>query len=131
MKSVVISAEHGIIFIVDPRNKDAIVPEYEDDEIVSATESCISVAVRPYMDGDVEVSLSEVAPTKGLELVASHSLLVPNGIIAIATAEIDRVLDQEVSPGSVRVSVWVDSKSSVTRVSVVVDSSSVASRLVN
>ncbi|WP_176167786.1 hypothetical protein [Luteibacter sp. 22Crub2.1] len=105
--------------------------KYEDDEIISATESCISVAVRPYMDGDVEVSLSEVKAAKGLQLVASHSLLVPNGIVAIATAEIDRVLDQEVSPGSVMVSVWMDSTSSVTRVSVVVESSSVASRLVN
>jgi len=121
MDSVSLSLDHGILFVVDPTNRDAIVPDYVDGELVAATDSCLSIAAAPYVDGEVEVSLTteEVVP-EGLHLAATHTLAIPGGVIAISTPDVDRVLDYRLTPGSVAVSVWADSLVSASRVVVAI-----------
>ena len=121
MESVSLSVDHGILFVVDPTNREAIVPEYVEGELVAATDSCLSIAVDPYVDGEVEVSLTtEEVVTTGLHLAATHTLAVPGGVVAIGTAEVDRALEYRLSPGSVVISDWADSFVSASRVVVAI-----------
>lgn len=125
MKSVVISPDHGMLFVLDPTNKEALVPEYIDNQTVAATDFCISVATRAYVDGDVEVTLASGATSlPGLQRVSTNSLVIPNGILAIITSDLAHVLESEVAPGRVTVSIWVDSPINAARVGVIIDASS-------
>lgn len=117
MSSVTVGVPHGILFILDPNDEDALVPEYNDDELVSATDSCISVAVQPEVDGDVEISMSysDMAPPE-LTRVASKEINVKHGTVACITAGFDSILF-EYSVPECRVT-WVDDAKAPSRVMV-------------
>lgn len=110
MKSVVVSVPHGILFILDPKNKDVLAPAYVENELIAATDSCISVAVQPEVDGDVEVSITLGEATPGeLSRAAIGDLLTPHGSLAVIIASDDQPIVQcDVPAGTVTLSVWVD-----------------------
>lgn len=109
MSSVSISPPNGILFLLDPTNRDVVVPPYVDGELTASTESCISVGTQAPIDGETEVALSTSdAPLPGLNLAFSGSVLCPNGKIAVVTAEFQNVLEVDVPEGNIRVSIWVD-----------------------
>lgn len=123
MKCAVISPDHGMLFVLDPTYKEALIPDYVDGETVVANDACISVATRAYVDGDVQVLLaSGETYTPGLQPVATTSLFIPNGILAIITSDLERVLEQDVPAGRVTISIWVDSPVNAAIVGVTIDS---------
>jgi hypothetical protein len=109
MDSVITSVHHGVIFILDPRNRDVLIPEIVGDELVIATDSCISVLTQASVDGEVEVSLafSEAAPP-GLVHVARGNIRVPHGTLTVDTADEGVLFERDVPKGRVTVSIWVD-----------------------
>jgi hypothetical protein len=109
MLQAVLSPPNAILFVFDPTNQDAIVPPYIDGELAAASSTCISVGTQADVDGEVEVSLglSSERP-ENLHLVFGGSIQAPGGCVGIVTAKFQRVLELEVPPGSLEVSIWAD-----------------------
>ena len=109
MNSIFVSPPNAILFVLDPTNKNAVVPPYIDGEIVAVTDTCVSVGTQADVDGEVEISmsLSGVVPID-LNKVLSRNILVPGGKIAVVTSEFQKVLELDVPAGSAYVSIWVD-----------------------
>lgn len=122
MKSVTINVPHGILFILDPNNKDVLIPEYVDGELVSVTDSCLSVVTLAPVDGDTEVSMAfnEAAPRE-LTRVAYDNISVPHGRLAVTTSDDGSVFEADVPVGRVTVSIWVDDLEDPSRVFVNVE----------
>jgi hypothetical protein len=123
VKSVSINVPHGMLFILDPNNADVLMPECVDGELVSVTDSCISVATLVPVDGDTEVSMAfnEAAPRE-LIRVAYDNISVPHGRLAITTSDDGGVFEADVPVGRVTVSIWVDDLEDPSRVFVNVES---------
>ena len=117
MDSVITSVHHGIVFILDPRNKDVQIPEYIKNELVAATDSCISVVTQAEVDGEVEIILafSEAAPSDLIH-IARGTLRVPHGTLAVDTADEGILFERDVPKGRATVSIWVDDMTHPTRV---------------
>jgi hypothetical protein len=117
MDSVVTSVHHGILFLLDPRNRDFQIPDVVKGELVNATDSCISIVTRAEVDGEVEVMLafSEAAPSD-LFHVARGTIRVPHGTLAVDTADEGKLFERDVPKGRVTVSIWVDDSREPTKV---------------
>jgi len=109
MDSVITSVHHGIVFILDPRNKEVQIPEYVKNELVAATDSCISVVTQAEVDGEVEITLafSEAAPSDLIH-IARGNIRVPHGTLAVDTADEGILFERDVPKGRATVSIWVD-----------------------
>jgi len=109
MNGVMIVPPHGIIFVLDPENKDALIPEYVDSVVANCTDTCVSVATQAPVDGETEIFMaSEVIPPSDLLQVAQCEILVPNGQIALITSDLERIFHLRLPVGRARVTVWVD-----------------------
>lgn len=128
MNSVAISPPHGIVFVLDPKNKEAVIPDYVADEVASFTDSCVSVATQAPDDGETTVFMGrEVSGTNALHHVARCEIVVPNGLIALTTSDDARLFEMSVPVGRATVSVWVDALESPTVVVVQVEGGGQAS----
>lgn len=121
MNSVTISPPNAILFVLDPTNKKAVVPQYVAGNLTAATESCVSVGTQDLVDGETEVTLKlGDATLPALHRVFSGNVNTPNRKIAVVTAELQRVLELDVSTEKVDVSIWVDDRQNPARVTVIV-----------
>lgn len=111
MSSIVFSPPQGIIFLLDPGNKDAIIPDDVQESIVMATESCVSVWTQAEVDGDTEVTLSASQDIPGgLFQVAIVEIVLPHHVLAVVTSEDEVILKEDVPQDRAKVSIWVDDK---------------------
>jgi hypothetical protein len=122
--SIVSNISHGILFVMDPGRSEIIVPEYLEQSLVAATESCISVGTQAPCDGDTEVSLTLHGPApNGLFRLGLWDLDVPMGTLVVRASDDEPLLECEVPIGRVTVSVWVDDHRWPTRVCINIEPS--------
>jgi hypothetical protein len=109
MGSVTISPPNSILFVLDPTNKDVIVPSYINEELIAATETCVSVGTQASVDGEVSVSLDfgSITPS-GFYQTFAGNVAAPGGKVAVVTAEFQRLLELDVPKGKVDLVIWVD-----------------------
>lgn len=127
MKETKLEVPNAILFVLDPTNKDAIVPDYVHGECAASTSSCISVATIPDVDGEVILRLCSPADapvTTTGELAFEGTVETPGHVLAVGSSEVDRILDITVPSASTRITIRVDNLDSPVEVTVVVDSSS-------
>lgn len=121
-----ISPPNSIVFICDPSSRAVDVPEYVNGQLIAATRSCISVGTLAEMDGETEISLSEVATSGELgELVFDGMVLTPGKVVAVCNARDETLLSLPVSTVAVRVKVFANDRSEPDRI-VVLASSEIA-----
>ena len=116
-----LAVPNAILFIVDPTNTAAVVPEYVLGEATAATPSCISVATIADVDGEVTVRLcaasSDVARSTPVR-VFDGSVDTPGRVLAIVTSDFDQVLKITTPTAVTRIVVRVDDVQSPANVSV-------------
>jgi len=112
-----LAVPNAILFVLDPTNKEAVVPQY--DGLVSRTDTCVSVGTQADVDGETEVSIGRTVPTD-LELAFDGSIETPGRSIAVWTSERTPIgrLD-ELSP-TTHFAIWVDDNKWPSQVVVVV-----------
>lgn len=119
MSIATISPLNAILFVLDPTNKDTVVPPYVDGELTAATGTCISIGTQAPVDGETEVSLElDGATPSDLHRAFLGSLVTPGGKLAVVTSEFERVLELDVPKGKANVCVWVDDLRNPARVAV-------------
>jgi hypothetical protein len=127
MIEVKLAVPDAILFILDPTNEAAVVPEYVPGEAAAATPSCVSIATIADVDGDVTVRLC--APLDDVERarfaqVFYGSVETPGHVLAVVTSEFERVLEMATTSTATRITVRVDDVQSPAEVYVNVESSS-------
>lgn len=115
--SMKLAVPNAILFILDPSNEAAAIPEYE--ALVSHSDSCVSVGTQADVDGETEVSLSFVGPS-GLSLVFDGHVQTPTGSIGVMTSEGASLGSIDGLTPRTRVAVWVDDDKWPSRVAIVV-----------
>jgi hypothetical protein len=109
MNSVKISPPNSILFVLDPTNKSAAIPTYIDGKLVSSTESCVSVATLPDIDGETEISLESSRNLHSdLNEVFSGKVSTPGSKIAIVTSQLQKLLEMPVSQDKTMVRIWAN-----------------------
>lgn len=107
---------NAIIFVLDPNNSDVVIPEYKN--LVSHTESCVSVGTQADVDGETEVVLSRVAPA-GLSCVFNGEISTPSGAIAVEISERTSLGYIAGLQSKSRACIWVDDDKWPSQVAVV------------
>lgn len=105
--SVKIAPPNSLLFVSDPNGGDPPYP-VRDAQIL-ATESCISIACCPWIDGETAVTLGpsrEVNP--GTPPAFDGELETPSGTIVISTVDQKTILSDEVAGATTRVRAWVN-----------------------
>jgi hypothetical protein len=109
MGRAVLSPPNAILFVLDPTNKDAAVPQYVAGELVAATATCVSVGTQADVDGDVEVSLAPAAAAPAdLQQVFLGAIATPGRRVAVVTSHFQRVLEVDVPSDAAEVAIWAD-----------------------
>lgn len=108
MSRAVLSPPNAILFVLDPTNKEVVVPPYIAGELVAATATCVSVGTQADVDGDVEVSLEPAAGPLDLLQVFLGGVATPGGKVAVVTSHFFHVLEINVPSGMTEVVIWVD-----------------------
>jgi hypothetical protein len=122
MKQFKILVDHGILFVNDPSDAEMSVPDYDPDSIISVNESCISIACRPSVDGDVKISLLDTIDQADL----GYSSLVFDGYMRCAENEIalftpeDEIVSVSVNGHSARIRIWCETLRSPANISLLI-----------
>jgi hypothetical protein len=112
-----ISPPNSIVFICDPSSREVDVPEYVTGQLIAATQSCISVGTLAEMDGETEISLSDVPSSAELgELVFDGMVRTPGRVVAVCNARDETLLSLPVSSVAVRVKVFANDRSEPDRI---------------
>jgi hypothetical protein len=111
-----------MLFILDPKDKDVLVPPYVENELVAASDTCMSMAVQPEVDGDVEVSMTIGGATPGgLLRAATGRIRTSHGTLAIIASAYDPLIECVVPAGRISLSIWVDDPKFPTKVLVKIE----------
>lgn len=105
--TVKIAPPNSLLFVSDPEGGGAPYPVRGAQ--ILATESCVSIACYPAIDGETSVTLgpsSEVDP--GNAPVFDGKLETPSRSIVISTAERETILKEDVPNTKTRVRAWVN-----------------------
>lgn len=108
MTQVVCSLEHPIIFIFDYDYKDVEIPEYDETQVVSRNEHCLSVRAISDVDGDVKIGLNENVSISNMIEVFRGTINTPNNKLAVVNSQNEKLLETEVSGGKAGVRIAVD-----------------------
>ncbi|MEO7594444.1 MAG: hypothetical protein ABI134_24745 [Byssovorax sp.] len=121
MMKAKLAVPNAILFILDPTNEAAIVPEYVPGEAAAATPSCVSVATIADVDGEVTVrlcaTLDDVERTMSAQ-VFHGSVETPGHVLAVVTSDFERVLEIATPSLVTRITIRVDDVQSTAEVSV-------------
>jgi hypothetical protein len=111
MKLATLAVPHPVVFVLDPGNKQAVLPDLVRGQVTASTSTCVLVGTQAEVDGDVTFRLGAVRAADvdaRLTQVFAGSVETPGRKLAIVTSHNERVLEADV-PGSVtRVLVSVD-----------------------
>jgi hypothetical protein len=116
-----LAVPNAILFVLDPTNEDAIIPEYKPGETAAATLSCVSIATIADVDGEVTVQLCTTSDNVILFTpvqVFAGLLETPGCVLAVVTSEFDRVLEIATDSTTTQIIVRVDDDQSIVRVSI-------------
>jgi hypothetical protein len=109
-RSVKIAPPNSLLFISDTHGGEPPYPVRGAQ--ILATESCVSIACYPSIDGETSVTLGparEVDP--GIAPAFDGSLNTPNRSIVISTVDRETVLVEKVPYATTRVKAWVNKPS--------------------
>ena len=107
ISSVKIAPPNSLLFISDPNG--GVAPFPVKGAQVLATNSCVSIACYPSIDGETAVTLGpsqDVNP--GSSPVFDGNLETPNRSIVVSTVEREVVLKEDVPEMTTRVRAWVN-----------------------
>lgn len=113
MREVKLAVPNAILFVLDPTNRGAIVPEYDSRSVIAATSSCVSIATQAAVDGDVAVRLSQPQNNthpEGLVQIFDDHIETPGKVLVVVTSQFDRILETDVRNTLTRVTVAVDDR---------------------
>lgn len=105
----------AILFILDPTNKAAVVPEYVTGKAAAATPSCVSIATIADVDGEVTVRLCaslDDGECSTLVQVFDGLVETPGHVLAVVTSEFERVLEVATTSVVTRLTIRVDDEQS-------------------
>ncbi|MEJ2682413.1 MAG: hypothetical protein P8144_13345 [Gammaproteobacteria bacterium] len=111
MAEVTLLVPNAIIFLYDLTSENIQVPEYIDNVLVAANESCISVGTQADVDGEVTLRLSnriDDSDKEPCEKVFDGFVNTPGKKLVISTSEDDAILQVDVKGEKTQVFVWVD-----------------------
>ena len=109
-RSVKIAPANSLLYVSDVDGEQPPVP-IRGSQIL-ATESCLSIACYPWIDGETEVTLGpsrEVDP--GTQPAFDGELDTPSHTIVISTVDQKLILSDEVGGTKTRVRAWVNKRS--------------------
>lgn len=112
-----LAVPNAILFVLDPSNGAAVVPEYGG--LISRTDTCVSVGTQADVDGETEISLGCTAPAD-LKLVFDGIIQTPSRSIAIWTSEGTSLGRIDALNPTTNFAIWVDDNKCPSRVVVVV-----------
>lgn len=113
-----LAVPNAILFVLDPSNKKLAIPEYEN--LVSHTDSCVSVGTQADVDGETEVTLDSVV-SEGLSCAFEGEVQTPGCSIAVETSGGTSLERLDGLTQCTRISIWVDDMKWPSRISVVVN----------
>ena len=91
-----LAVPNAILFILDPTNKNAVVPEYAPGKAAVATSSCVSIATISDVDGEVTVGLcasgDDITRPTALQ-VFDGTVETPGHVLAVVTSDFELVLE--------------------------------------
>ena len=111
MTSATIFVPNAIVFLLDPSNKEAIIPAYIPGKPTSFNPTCISIVTLADVDGDATFYLAQpltAAEKSGYMEVYDGSLDTPGRKLAIVTSQLDVILESTVPGHITRVRVSVN-----------------------
>ncbi|WP_039913064.1 hypothetical protein [Cellvibrio mixtus] len=109
MNKVIVNVPNAILFIVDLKNNETVIPVYIPDQVASATDTCVSVATQAPEDGETEVSLVvNFENSLNYHHVFEGSISIYGGKIAVVTAELETLLELDVPNGKAAFSIFVN-----------------------
>ena len=111
MSQVTFSPPHPILFIYDPTNANAEIPEYSPNNLAFATKDGVYVGTRADVDGDVTVTL--IRDIKTGEPLPKHKVFegfieTPNRKVAVITSDLNAVLKVDVNDTVAKICIWAD-----------------------
>lgn len=113
MQTLTYTPLHPIIFISDPSNVDAEMPEVDAECVATATDTCIAVRTIADVDGDVTITLSQETPdtifTSYIE-VFSGDIESPGHEVAIINSHDEKLLSIVFIGTLIHVRVFVDDR---------------------
>ncbi len=111
MQTLTYTPLHPIIFISDPSNVDAEMPDVDAESVATATDTCVAVRTIADVDGDVTITLSQVTPdpirTSYTE-VFSDDIECPGHEVAIINSHNEKLLNAVFAGTLIHVTVLVD-----------------------
>lgn len=111
MQTLTYTPLHPIIFISDPSNVDAEMPEVDAESVATATDTCIAVRTIADVDGDVTITLAQETPdtifTSYIE-VFSGDIESPGHEVAIINSHDEKLLSIVFAGTLIHVRVFVD-----------------------
>jgi hypothetical protein len=120
MKCISLCPPNAILFLFDPTNRDAEVPQYVDGQLTAATASCISVGTQAEVDGETTVCIDPSGKDcEHLSAAFVGTIETPNRKFAIVTATFQRLLEVNVLNEICNVEIWVDDLRSPSEILVV------------
>lgn len=111
MTQAVCSLEHPIIFIFDYDYDGIEIPEYNEAQVVSANEYCLSARVISDVDGDVKIGLNENISTTNMIEVFKGKINTPNNKLAVITSQNEKLLEADGLGEKTGLQVFVDNES--------------------
>ena len=111
MMETILYPPNAILFVCDMANENLLIPEYVDDNVIAANQSCVSVATHAHCDGDVVVRLEPCFSsheTGSCSKVFSGLIDTPTNRVAVITSGMDKVLENNTRGRRTRISIWTD-----------------------
>ena len=119
-----LAVPNGILFVMDPTNLTAVIPEYDPGSLVASNRTCLSVCTQAEADGETLISLgSHPLPPNRLTKRAAGKISCPGGVLAVVTSHFERVVELKVSQAQVAIGVWSDEPHSPTTIAIEVEES--------
>jgi len=79
-----------------------------EGQLVSATDTCVSVATQAAVDGPVHVELTSAQDDRSLRRVFRGAVLTPGSKLAVVTSQFERLLEAETTSQDVHLTILVD-----------------------
>ncbi len=92
---VKLAVPNSIVFLYDQRCADVAIPGYDPNQLTAATNTCVSVATLPEMDGETTISLIESESDATFPLVFDGELNTPKGSLSVNTSAADGLLSTQ------------------------------------
>lgn len=102
---------NAIILFYDPGNEDFILAEWSSTKSYEATDSCISVATLPDIDGETTIEIlnaKQKIDTRNMVLAYEGRLETPTGKVSVSTSHSLDVIGMDVLSNTCLVQVWIN-----------------------